>query len=220
MRKNAIQVLDLKELLKAPDGIARVSRSLVEGAIIVYPTETIYGIGCDPFAPGEPLKKIYQLKQRPEARPFIYLIPDSRYLEENSIPLLDVGKRLAGHFWPGPLTMILSVPPDSPLSGIAFQESLAVRVSPHPFVKALFSHRRFPLVSTSANLSGAPEEHARDPKKIETLFSEWIDLFVSEGYKAHTSSSTILDLTKYSPAVVREGGIKRSEVYPVLSGKE
>jgi len=100
--------------------------------------------------------RIARLKRRPPSQPFIYLIPDTRYLEENGIILPDVGDKLAGQFWPGPLTLILTVPPDSPLSPIAFKGSLAVRVSPHPFVRALFRHRRFPLVSTSANLSAPP----------------------------------------------------------------
>lgn len=155
------------------------------------------------------MDKVAQLKHRPIDQPFIFLIPDTHYLEENGIPLPESGKRLATRFWPGPLTLILSVPPGSALSRIAFRESLAVRVSPHPFVQTLLRHRRFPLVSTSANLSGAPEDGARNPQLIIQTFGEFVDYFVTEGPRSQTPSpsSTIVDVRSAFPKIVREGAV-------------
>ena len=190
-------------------------KTLAGGGIFIYPTETLYGIGCDPFAPGQPAGKISAIKGRPENQPFIVLIPDIRFLEENAIPIPPAAAALGSHFWPGPLTLILSVPDSSPLSKIAREQTLAVRVSSHPFVQALFERRRFPLVSTSANISGADEDAARDPAKIKEIFSSHVDLFISEGYKGHILPSTILDLTCRHPEVVREGAIRISQLASV-----
>ncbi len=153
--------------------------------------------------------KIARLKRRPASQPFIYLIPDTRYLEENGIILPDVGDKLTGQFWPGPLTLILTVPPDSPLSPIAFKGSLAVRVSPHPFVRALFRHRRFPLVSTSANLSGSPEDDARDPKRIVDNFPEGVEYVITEGVLRPSPPSTLVDIRPSTPKLIREGALPR-----------
>jgi|GEM_PF-1507036 len=123
-------------------------------------------------------------------------------------------------FWPGPLTLIIPVPSSSPLISIAYKKTLAVRVSPHPFVQALFERRRFPLASTSANLSGAPEDEARDPKKIREIFADLIDLFIMEGYKIPTLPSTLMDVTGEIPRIVREGSIVRSEILPVIKTRK
>jgi len=192
-----------------------VLKTLAGGGILIYPTETLYGIGCNPFAPGQPAGQISAIKERPADQPFIFLIPDILFLEENGLIFPPATETWANHFWPGPLTIILSVPDTSPLSKIAWKTTLAVRVSSHPFVRALFKHRRFPLVSTSANISGADENAARDPGKIKEIFSSHVDLFITEGYKEDILPSTILDLTSRCPEVLREGAIKISELASV-----
>lgn len=190
-------------------------KTLAGGGIIIYPTETLYGIGCDPFAPGQPTGKIAGIKGRPKEQPFIFLIPDIHFLEENAIAVPPAAMVLAKRFWPGPLTLILNVPKASSLAKITWKQTLAVRVSPHPFVRALFARRRFLLASTSANISGDNEDTARDLRKIERNFSSLVDLFVTEGYKEKIPPSTILDLTKKCPEIVREGAIKTSELASV-----
>jgi len=192
--------------------MAEISKRLGEGALIIYPTETLYGIGSDALAPGDPMGKIARLKRRPAERPFIFLVPDIPYLEENGIPIPPAGRRLMERFWPGPLTLILPVPPTSPLAGLAFQGGLAVRVSPHPFARALFRRRRFPLVSTSANLSGAPEDDARDPQRIMKAFQGKITFFIMEDALKTSLSSTLLDIRASAPKLIREGALPFREI--------
>ncbi len=158
------------------------------------------------------MEKVAHLKRRPSTQPFIFLVPDRRYLEENGIAFPEAGKKLAERFWPGPLTLILPVPSESPLATIAFQGSLAVRVSPHPFVEALFKHRRFPLVSTSANLSGAHEGDARDPERIGKTFSADVEYFITEGVLKPSPPSTLLDVRSNQPKLLREGAIPLKEI--------
>lgn len=125
------------------------------------------------------------------------------------------------HFWPGPLTLIIPIPEKSPLTQIAWKHTLAVRVSPHPFVRALFEHRRFLLASTSANLSGAPENQARDPEEIREIFANRVDLLITEGYKTSATPSTLLNITGTTPRIVRKGTISRSDLFTVIeTGKE
>jgi L-threonylcarbamoyladenylate synthase len=158
--------------------------------------------------------KIARLKRRPSSRPFLILIPDCQYLEENGISLTETGRKLANRFWPGPLTLILPISPGSPLSFLAHQGGLAVRISSHPFARALFRHRRFPLISTSANRSGAPEDHARDPGWIMETFADTISYFITEGTLAPSPPSTLLDLRVSPPRLIREGALPFIEIAP------
>ncbi len=196
--------------------MAEISNALSKGDIIVYPTETLYGIGGDPFAPGNPMKRIAHLKHRPLDQPFIFLIPDIRFLEENGIPLSPGVRKLTERFWPGPLTIILNVPLSSPLAPIAHEGSIAVRVSPHPFAQTLFRHRRFPLISTSANLSGASEEQARDPETIAKTFKNEINLLITEGPLKASPPSTLLDARSSPPRLIREGAIPFRDISSLL----
>ncbi len=143
------------ETLAATDrGIARAADLLRDGALVAFPSETVYGLGGDARR-DETVAQIFAAKGRPGFNPLIAHLPDleavTRYVE-----MPDAARQLAMRFWPGPLTLVLPLRPDAGISPLATAglETLAVRVPAHPVARALLSAFGGPLAGPSANPSG------------------------------------------------------------------
>ena len=145
--------------------------SLRDGGVVLYPTEAVWGLGCDPFhAPA--MQRLLALKQRPQAKGMIVIAADFAQLES----LLDLSRlppeRRAAVLasWPGPNTWALPCRDDLPESLRGAHDTLAARVTAHPVAAALCRAFGAPLVSTSANLSGQPPPRSRaliDPRILQ-----------------------------------------------------
>ncbi len=154
---------------KGPDenerAVRRARRILLDGGVIVFPTETFYGLGAD-GANAAAVERIYAIKDRERKKALPLLFAD----EPAAGKWVDLGpaeRVLAGRFWPGPLTLVAPLRPGAAPAAAVGGRSAAVRVCPHPFVRRLLAGAPFPLTATSANLSGRPspstfEEAMRD----------------------------------------------------------
>ena len=202
---------DLAELLKidpfSPDilVVERTAEVVRNGGVIGYPTETVYGIGCDPFNRGA-VERVYSIKQRPKSLPFVILVSGREMLKGlvSEIPL--VAEDLIRDFWPGPLTIVFRssgriAPPASGAGG-----TIALRFSNSPFAIRLVNRLGFPLVSTSANISGFPT--ARSAEELVALFGDQLDLLVDGGESPSTKPSTIVDVSEGKINILREGCVK------------
>lgn len=128
---------------------AEVGAHLAAGGIVIYPTETVYGLGCTIASGG--LAKLARFKGR---RPFLLLIPDADHIPE--LEWTPDARRLAEAFWPGPLTLALTAEAGRfPGEVVGPDGAVAVRVSPHPAVQPLLEAAGGPITSTSANAPGA-----------------------------------------------------------------
>ena len=121
--------------------------ALRRGAVVIFPTETFYGLGADPRST-EGVRSVFRLKRRPRDQPLPWIAADRSQVEEVCRLPAEAGA-LADRYWPGPLTLVLPLVADS--AGTA-----AVRVSSHPAARALAAALGHPVVSTSANPSGQP----------------------------------------------------------------
>lgn len=192
--------------------LSEVAAHLRKGGIVVYPTETVYGLGCALDAAG--LDALVAFKGR---RPFLLLIPDP-----DGAPGLhwtDDARRLAASFWPGPLTLALTAEPDRyPDQVVGPDGAVAVRVSSHPGIPALLDAAAGPITSTSANRPGRPP--ARDPAGAAD---------VAAGVEAAGGSALVLDggrLPEGRPSTIvrcgttcellREGAIPRAALESVV----
>jgi L-threonylcarbamoyladenylate synthase len=140
--------------------LKRAIAALDSGGVIAYPTESIYGVGCDPWDDNA-LSKILTIKQRPWEKGLIVIAADFNQLQEFIQPLsTDILQQLEAT-WPGPVTWLLPVKEGvSPLL-IGEHDAIAVRVTAHPVARSLCEAYGGPIVSTSANLSGrAPAKQA------------------------------------------------------------
>ena len=189
---------------------------LERGGVIIYPTETLYGIGC--FATDrDAINEIFDVKERARGNPFILLAGDFEMLEKYfHVP--DEVKNNKEKFIAAPLTIIFNKKEDLPGELSAGMDTVGVRISSNSFVKELFNHIDRPLVSTSANISG--EENTYSSSEIIGLFDKKVDLIIDSGNLPHSNGSSIIDVTTSPPRLLREGDIKKDDLKEFLSGDD
>jgi L-threonylcarbamoyladenylate synthase len=183
------------------------------GGVIVYPTDTVYGIGCNPYLE-EAVERIFEIKGRNKTNPFPILASNLQDIEKIAL-LGKIGKQLAKIFWPGALT-IISTLIDTRISTkvTAGKTTVGVRVPNNKCTVALLKHCKY-LVGTSANKSG--ENPANSISEVILSSLRGFDAILDGGNIRHGSASTILDLSGRVPKIIREGAISSEEIARVLS---
>lgn len=192
-------------MIKASDPEApRRAASVVErGGVIIYPTETLYGIGA--LASSEKsAEKVFDIKGRPHGSPIPVLGRDITMLER-LVEFNKTAASLAEEFWPGPLTLVLKDKGNLPPLITAGTGKAAVRVSAHPFVIRLFNELDSPVTSTSANPSGGL--NLLEFKEIFDTFNGKVELIIDSGNIPPSKGSTVVDATTIPPGIIREGDI-------------
>jgi len=158
-----------------PWKIKQAATIVLSGGIIAYPTEAVYGLGCDPLDITAVLR-LLQLKNRSIEKGLILVAASIEQLE----PFIEIPdnaiRRKITATWPGPITWTLPAKPGIPRTLTGVHDSLAVRVSAHPVVQALCREINQPLVSTSANLESAPP--ARSALAVQRYFGQNIDFIL------------------------------------------
>lgn len=188
---------------KASDSPLQCCEVLKRGGVIIYPTETLYGIGVNAES-AESIKRVFEIKRRSHANPVLILVRDVEMMSAY-VRVTDVAGALAKEFMPGPLTMVLEDKGRLPDMISAGTGKVAVRVSGAEFVKKLFEYIDFPITSTSANISG--EQNLFASSELIDTFSGIVDLIVDSGNLPPTLGSTIIDLTSDPIRALREGAI-------------
>jgi len=197
-----------------PDAIDKACELLKTGGLVAFPTDTVYGVGADAYQP-QAVERIYQVKRRPLAMAIPLLIDNAEDLHMVAEPIPDVAWALAKRFWPGALTVVLyrkPVVPDVVTSG---GPTVAVRVPDHSFALGLIRVAGGVLAATSANLTGRPDP--RTAEEVMGYFEGRIELIVDGGRCPGGVPSTVIDLTKTPPEVVRLGAISRVELEEALA---
>ncbi|NHJ85549.1 MAG: threonylcarbamoyl-AMP synthase [Asgard group archaeon] len=195
-----------------PNVIDKAASILENGGIVVYPTETAYGIGCNAYDINA-VNKIYEIKKRPRDNPLPVIVNSMKMIEEIAI-LNPKAKLLIEKFHPGPLVIALPKKPIIP--DIVNKEGIAFRISSLEIVNLIISKMNKPLVSTSANLSGT-----NTPYTIEMVLSSInendVDLILDAGELTRNKPSTIVDFQlEPSPQIIREGEISKVEILKIL----
>jgi L-threonylcarbamoyladenylate synthase len=195
----------LLEASRGPKKLAAVADAVRKGAVFVYPTETVYGIGGVTDLP-EVMQRILVAKKRPSDQPMILIASDRSFFAKLPVVFPDSAERLARAFWPGMLTLVL------PAREI--EEGIAIRVSDHPFIRALFRYIETPLFSTSANLSG--QAYVNDPEMIFSAFAGNIDFMVDAGPLPPSPPSTVVKVAMDNTVtVVRHGAVAEDAILKV-----
>jgi L-threonylcarbamoyladenylate synthase len=193
------------------DGVVRCALLVRNGGVVVFPTDTIYGIGCDPYNDSA-VKRIFMIKGRDEKKP-LPILTYSVQSAERIVSLSRTGRVLAERYWPGALTIVAPII-DHRISPkvMAGSSSLAVRVPANKCVLLLLRHCRY-LVGTSANLSG--EMALKSAQEVLDSELEGYDALLDGGAVEKGVESTIVDV-EGKPKILREGAIKSSEVSQLL----
>jgi L-threonylcarbamoyladenylate synthase len=186
------------------DVIKKAVECIIRGGIVAFPTETFYGLGVH-FSNEEALKRLYELKKRPfeKAIPVIIGHPSLIRMLSHEIP--EEALRLMEKYWPGPLTIVLKAKEGlSPLL-TANTGKIAVRLPGDSLALDIVRAAPFPVTATSANPSGAlPAEEAQEVLKY---FGDTVDLIIDGGKTPGSTPSTIVEIVKGHPKVLRKGVI-------------
>jgi L-threonylcarbamoyladenylate synthase len=193
------------------DAVASCASLIKSGGVVIYPTDTIYGIGCDPYN-DLAVKRIFTIKGRDEKKPLPILT--SSICEAERIVLLGrAGRMLAERYWPGALTIVAPIIDHRISPGIrAGSSSLAVRVPANNCVLLLLHHCTY-LVGTSANLSG--ERTMKSAQEVLNSGLEGYDALLDGGTVEKGVESTIVSV-EGNPKILREGAIKSREILHLI----
>lgn len=183
-----------------PRKIQRAVEALERGEVIAYPTDTVYGLGCDLFNK-KGIERLYQIKAMDRSHQLAFICPDlsdiARYaIVEN--PTYRILKRLL----PGPYCFILEATREVPRLVQSKRKTVGIRIPNHEVILAVARALGRPVISTTANIPGEPEGMV-DPDEIDERFSG-LALVLDAGVGGKTPT-TVVDLTKNPPEVVREG---------------
>jgi L-threonylcarbamoyladenylate synthase len=208
------QLLSIDPLDPDPEVLTRVASALRQGRVVAYPTETLYGLGVDPFRE-EALDRLYVLKGRPAGMPVSILVKDVAMLQEVAHDLSGTAMRLIEAFLPGPLTLVLPALPHLPQRLTAGTGKVGIRISAHPLIGQLFASYPAPITTTSANPTGQPS--ARNARTVLSYFPEGLDCILDAGTVPGGIGSTVVDVTGEAPSILREGAISARRLSEALA---
>ncbi|HSU91431.1 MAG TPA: L-threonylcarbamoyladenylate synthase, partial [Sporolactobacillaceae bacterium] len=171
-------------VFRLADGIA----ALQAGELVVYPTETFYAVGADPFSRAA-LERLFRVKAREAGHPIGLIAADTSMAFSLAREVPIDARRLAEAFWPGPLTIVIPAR-DGLAPELTGPDGVAVRVSPNPLARALASGLGHPITATSANLSGHPP--AKSIAEARAAFDEKVKVYLEGGNLSAAAPSTLV----------------------------
>ncbi len=196
-----------------PRLIAEAAAAIRAGRLVAFPTETVYGLGADGLNPAA-VARIFEAKGRPSTDPLILHIAEPEDFLKLVLEAPPAALELARRFWPGPLTLVLPKRPIVPDIVTAGLPTVAVRMPAHPVALALVRAAQTPIAAPSANrfsrTSPTTAQHVQDD------LGDRIDLILDAGPTPIGVESTVLDLTRPVPTILRPGGLPREALEAVL----
>ncbi|OPL09102.1 MAG: hypothetical protein AVO33_07610 [delta proteobacterium ML8_F1] len=200
------------QILKTTE-IEKAAEILRKGGLVVFPTETVYGLGANAFDEGA-VRNIYNAKGRPSDNPLIVHIGALEDLEMLVEEVPEMALRLMEAFWPGPLTLVLRKSPKIGFSLTGGLGTVAVRMPSNSVALALIRAAGVPVAAPSANLSGRPSP-TRDAHVLDDLEGR-VDAIILGGEVTMGLESTVVDCTGEIPTILRPGFITREDLLEVL----
>lgn len=193
------------------EDIEEAAKLVREGLLIAYPTDTVYGLGCNPFD-ADAVDRLVKAKDRVKGSLPILVssLRDAERLGEIS----DGGARLANRFWPGPLTLVVRARATFPPK-VTRDALVGLRIPKHEIARRLIKECGGALIGTSANISGRPS--SRTAEEVVNQLGDRVDLVVDGGPALLGRESTVLRVLGDEYAVLREGAISRDDTLKTLS---
>jgi len=190
---------------QAADLTAAVN-ALKRGEVIVFPTETLYGLGADALN-FSAVEKVFHLKGRDPNNPFPVLVADLVMVDSLVAAISPLAKLLMTRYWPGPLTLVLPARTEIPRALVNSRGGIGVRLSSQPLATELVRLLGHPLTGTSANPSGQPG--AQTVAQAKNYFNENISVYVDGGALHSRTGSTVAAIEKDRLRIIRAGEISR-----------
>ena len=191
------------------DGISKIVESYKNGEIIAFPTDTVYGIGCDPFKKNS-IERIYELKRRDGEKRFPILGASKEELEV-IVEFNSDAEKISQKFWPGQVTLLLPVRKEIS-EKIENNGKLAVRVPGEKCILSILKQCKL-IIGTSANISG--EKSILDSNEFKDKLPE-VDMLIDGGKIVSLGESTIIDFIEGKLKIIREGSVSKEEIEKIL----
>jgi len=188
------------------EGIEKASEIISQGGIVIFPTDTVYGIGCNPYNK-ESVEKIYKIKSR-DIMKSLPVLTYSIDTAEKIVEFDQFTKKIVKKFWPGPLTVILKVTDKKIKESLNLENKIAIRVPDHKCTLELLKKCNF-LVGTSANISG--DVSYTNPEECFKNLENY-DIFVDGGIITSKGESTIIEIENEQIKIIREGSLTEDEI--------
>jgi L-threonylcarbamoyladenylate synthase len=189
--------------------LADAVRVIQAGGVIAFPTETFYGLGVSAFNE-KAIKKVFEIKKRSLNKPFIVLVDDESSLSELVSEIPEVAFPLIEKFWPGALTLIFKASSKLPSLITGHTGTIGVRVSSSLIARKLVKMAAIPITATSANREG--DESPSLASQVAYQLGDTIDLTIDGGRTKGKAGSTIIDVTRFPPRIVRRGAVLLPEI--------
>ncbi|MCL6495852.1 MAG: threonylcarbamoyl-AMP synthase [Ignavibacterium sp.] len=205
MNKSVVKSINIEE--NFDEAVKSATELFFNGGVFIYPTDTIYGFGGNPFN-DEVLRKITRIKGKPDWKRYIHLVGSVeillKYVEIKSEKFYD----FLLNIWPNPVSVVMKL--NEQTRDILGAETAAFRIPNNRFCLKLLNEIKMPLISTSVNRSG--KEPMNDPVMIIQEFGKEVDAVFYSDKKSFFKASTVIDLSDDEPKLIREGKIKFSEI--------
>jgi L-threonylcarbamoyladenylate synthase len=197
-----------------PQRVKTIVEILKGHGVVALPTETIYGLCCDP-RDEVALQRLFTIKERDTSKPVLSVTGSRTQIEDLAL-IPEKIKPVLNAFWPGPLTAIFPVRTSHTLSALAVKDgTMALRLSPDPLITAVTAALNFPIIATSANISGKP--FLQSAEEVRKEFGTQLDLIVETDHPLPQIPSTIIQCTRDGELLfIREGSISFAQIKQAL----
>ncbi len=185
--------------------IEEAARAIAAGKLVVFPTETVYGVGCN-ASDASAVKRLYEIKGRPGDKPLAYYLSSMEDLLRYDVAVTPVAERLMDRFWPGPLTILLA--------RVGSEERMGFRFPDEENAIALIKGAGVAVAATSANKSGSASP--RSGEEAARALDGLADVVLKGGATRYRTESTVIDLSGPVPLILREGIVERREIESFL----
>ena len=196
------------------DVIDKAVRLIQDGELVAFPTDTLYGIGCNAFNL-EATEKLFLLKERPFSKPINLLISELNQIKQIVTEISVPAQKLISNFWPGALTIIFPKKKGTLENISGGSDSIGVRMPNYIITLQIIKRTNLPLAVTSANLSG--KESSTTAEEVINHFQNKIPMIIDGGKTPLELGSTIVDVSEKKPKILREGYISSDLIDKVLS---
>ena len=195
--------------------IEEAGKLIKQGKIVIFPTETVYGIGTNGLDENA-VKKLYEVKQRPLNKPISLLVNNMEMVNMIAKDINEIEYKIMKNFFPGPLTIILKKKDIVPDIVTAGQDTVGVRMPRGEIARKLVELSGVPIAAPSANISGKPS--GTNLQEIMKYFEGKVDYYIDGGNSELGLASTIVQVIDKKPVILRQGSITLEQIDKILKG--
>lgn len=189
---------------------------LRNGGIVIFPTETVYGIGTNAYCE-KSVEKIYEIKERPEEKPLSILVSNVNEISKYAIINNSMEEQIIKNFMPGPITIILEKRPEVFNYITSGKNTIGIRIPDNKIILKILEALKLPIVAPSANISGHPS--GIELNEILPDFENKVDICIDGGKSELSESSTIVQVVDNEIKILRQGKILKQDIENILNKK-